>query len=84
MSQAERKTKIDSAHGLPVTRQCKVLSISRSSAYYQPRPQEFESELRKRPKISLSTPPKGIRRGFQLCFGHIPGQQGFQLLKRIR
>ncbi len=35
MSQAERKAKIDSTHGLPVTHQCQLLSISRSSAYYQ-------------------------------------------------
>ena len=35
MSQAERKAKIDSTQPLSVTHQCKVLSISRSSAYYQ-------------------------------------------------
>jgi putative transposase len=35
MSQAERKAKIDSTQPLPVTHQCKVLSISRSSAYYK-------------------------------------------------
>ena len=63
MSQAERKTKIDSAHGLPVTRQCKVLSISRSSAYYQPRPQEFESELlRQVDELHLRYPFYGSRR----------------------
>lgn len=36
MSQQERKTRIKSTHELPVTRQCKLLSISRSTAYYQP------------------------------------------------
>ena len=35
MSQSERKTKIDSTHRLPVIRQCQLLSVSRSSAYYQ-------------------------------------------------
>ena len=35
MSQSERKTKIDSTHRLPVMRQCQLLSMSRSSAYYQ-------------------------------------------------
>lgn len=35
MSRQERKTKLTSSHGLPVTRQCQLLSISRSSAYYQ-------------------------------------------------
>ena len=35
MSQFERKSKIDATHPLPITRQCEVLSISRSSAYYQ-------------------------------------------------
>lgn len=36
MSQAERKQKISSAHGLSVVKQCQLLSIPRSSAYYQP------------------------------------------------
>jgi putative transposase len=35
MSQSERKAKISSTHGLPVTQQCQLLSLSRSSAYYQ-------------------------------------------------
>lgn len=37
MSQIERKTKIKPTHSLPITRQCKLLSISRSSRYYKPR-----------------------------------------------
>ena len=36
MSRLERKSKITSNHALAVTRQCQLLSISRSSAYYQP------------------------------------------------
>jgi len=35
MSQSERKVKINSIHDLPVKHQCQLLSISRSSAYYQ-------------------------------------------------
>ena len=36
MSQAERKVKIDLTHFVAVSRQCQILSISRSSAYYRP------------------------------------------------
>ena len=39
MSQAERKAKVDPTHRLPITHQCQLLSISRSSAYYQAKPQ---------------------------------------------
>ena len=35
MSQSERKAKISSTHELPVTQQCQLLSVSRSSAYYR-------------------------------------------------
>src|SRR6266404_338239 len=35
---AERKAMIDRAHDLPITRQAKVLRISRGSVYYLPRP----------------------------------------------
>ena len=38
MSQAERKAKVDPTHRLPF-HQCQLLSISRSSAYYQAKPQ---------------------------------------------
>ena len=37
MSQAERKQKISSAHSLLVVKQCQLLSIARSSVYYQPK-----------------------------------------------
>lgn len=36
MSLSERKAKIERSHDLPVSRQCKVLDISRSSAYRAP------------------------------------------------
>src|SRR5580700_7411909 len=35
---AERKAMIDREHDLPITRQAEVLSISRGSVYYLPRP----------------------------------------------
>jgi len=33
---AERKTMIDRSHDLPVVRQCQILSLARSTAYYRP------------------------------------------------
>ena len=33
---SERKAMLDRTHDLPVTQQCKILSLSRSSAYYKP------------------------------------------------
>ena len=48
MSKLERKTKIKSTHLLPITEQCKLLSLSRSSAYYQPQaPSDEELSLMK-------------------------------------
>jgi putative transposase len=35
---AERKAMIDRSHALPITRQTKVLTVSRGSVYYLPRP----------------------------------------------
>ena len=35
---AERKTMIDRTHALPIVRQCHLLALSRSTAYYQPQP----------------------------------------------
>lgn len=35
MSQLERKAKIDTTHNLPITQQCKMLSLCRSSVYYK-------------------------------------------------
>ena len=64
MSQAERKAKIDSTQSLPVSHQCQVLSISRSSAYYQPQgPDEEERALMKQiDAIHLRLPFYGSRR----------------------
>ena len=35
---AERKTRIDRTHALPIVRQCQILELARSTAYYQPKP----------------------------------------------
>lgn len=64
MSRAERKAKIDSTQALPVTRQCKLLSISRSSAYYQHKETD-EAELtlmRQLDELHLRYPFYGVRR----------------------
>ena len=34
----ERKTMIDRTHDLSIVRQCQILALSRSTAYYQPQP----------------------------------------------
>ena len=64
MSQIERKSKINSTHSLPVTRQCKLLSISRSTAYYQPKEvgREQLDLMRKLDELHLLYPFYGSRR----------------------
>ena len=64
MSPSERKVKLDREHALPISRQCKVLAISRSSAY---RPPVAVSEadidlMRKLDELHLRHPFKGSRR----------------------
>ena len=64
MSQAERKAKIDSTHSVAVSRQCQILSISRSSTYYRPQGSD-EAELalmRWIDEIHLRLPFYGARR----------------------
>ena len=64
MSQAERKAKINSTHSVAVSRQCQILSISRSSAYYRPQGSD-EAELalmRRIDEIHLRLPFYGARR----------------------
>ena len=64
MSQSERKGKISSTHELPVTQQCQLLSISRSSAYYQTKsPGDEElSLMRHLDALHLRYPFYGTRR----------------------
>jgi len=64
MSQIERKAKINSTHSLSITKQCKLLSISRSSSYYKP--SEISNEelrlMRQLDKLHLRYPFYGSRR----------------------
>ncbi len=64
MSQSERKAKINSTHDLPVIHQCQLLSISRSSAYYQSKaPNDEELNLmRHMDSLHLRYPFYGARR----------------------
>jgi len=64
MSQTERKEKIDRQHTLPISRQCKVLDISRSSAYRVPSVvNDDDIELmHKLDALHLRHPFKGSRR----------------------
>ena len=86
---AERKAMIDRSHALPITKQAKVLNVSRSSVYYQPRPTSAEDlELMRRMKeLHLNLPLAGSRtlrdllkaEGFQIGRKHV-----VTLMKRIR
>ena len=64
MSSSERKTKVDHTHALPISRQCKVLSISRSSAYREPATVSTEDLdlMSKLDALHLRHPFKGTRR----------------------
>jgi putative transposase len=64
MSQSERKGKISLTHELPVTQQCQLLSISRSSAYYRARALSDEelSLMRHLDALHLRYPYYGARR----------------------
>jgi len=54
---------IDSAHDLPITRQAKLLNISRGSVYYQPRPVSAEdlAMMRRIDELHLDRPFAGAR-----------------------
>ncbi len=64
MNRCERKAKVNKKHSLPVSRQCKILDISRSSAYRLPS-QVNDEDLALMKKIDvfhLRHPFKGSRR----------------------
>lgn len=54
---------IDKGHDLPVTRQCRVLQLSRSSVYYRPRPVSPENLdlMRRMDELHLDYPFYGAR-----------------------
>ena len=64
MSRPERKQRVSKEHVLPVNRQCQLLSISRSSAYYQPIDVSEEERviMHKMDALHLSYPFYGARR----------------------
>lgn len=64
MTPLERKQGISQSDPLPVIRQCKLLEISRSSAYYQPKayPDDQLSLMRKLDELHLLHPFYGSRR----------------------
>lgn len=64
MSRIERKTKVDRTHALPISRQCKVLALSRSSAYRQSAAMTTRDldMMRKLDVLHLRHPFKGTRR----------------------
>ncbi len=64
MSVSERKSKVDRGHDLPISRQCTVLAISRSSAYRVPAPLSDDDleVVRKLDELHLRHPFKGSRR----------------------
>jgi len=60
----ERKSKVDRSHDLPVSRQCKVLAISRSSAYRAPAGASSDdlALMRNLDELHMRHPFKGTRR----------------------
>ena len=88
MSRQERKAKITPSHDLPVTRQCQILSISRSSAYYQPHGLSDEglSLMRHLDALHLSYPFYGARRlrdGLLDDYGKIVNRKRVRRLMRL-
>lgn len=60
----ERRAQIDCRHSLPVARQCRLLDVSRSTAYYRPQgvPQADLSLMREIDEVHLKYPFYGTRR----------------------
>ncbi|WP_421864797.1 IS3 family transposase [Motiliproteus sp.] len=60
---AERKTMIDRTHKLPITQQAKLLSISRGSVYYKPKPLSSETQglMNRIDRLHLELPFAGSR-----------------------
>ncbi len=56
---------IDKTHTLPVTTQCRLLGLNRSTAYYRPKPTSAEADLplmRRIDRIHMRYPFLGSRR----------------------
>jgi putative transposase len=86
---AERKAMIDRSHALPITRQAKVLNVSRGSVYYRPRPPSAAdlALMRRMNELRLEFPFAGSRtlrklliaEGFQTGRRHVT-----TLMKRMK
>lgn len=78
---------IDRSHDLPVARQCQVLSLSRSSVYYQPRPVSEDNVqlMRRLDALHLEYPFMGSRQlGKQLrCEGRSVSRGRISRLMRL-
>ena len=78
---------IDKEHYLPVTRQCRVLQLSRSSVYYRPRPVSPENlDLMSRmDELHLEYPFFGARGLMKLLRreGHHPGRERVSRLMKL-
>ena len=77
---------IDRTHGLPVTRQCQILELARSTAYYQPAPASPEdlALMRRIDALHLDYPFAGSRmlRGLLRKEGHLVGRRRVRTLMR--
>ena len=86
---SERKAIIDRTHDLPVTQQCKTLSLSRSTAYYKPQ-ETSQSDLalmRRIDELHLDYPFAGSRmlRDLLRRDGFAVGRKHFAtLMKKMR
>src|SRR3954464_15969909 len=86
---AERKAMIDRSHDLPITRQARMLNVSRGSVYYLPRPASAAdlALMRRMDELHLEFPFAGSRmlrdlltaEGFQVGRRHV-----VTLMKRMR
>ena len=77
---------IDRSHRLPISRQCQVLGLPRSTAYYQPVPVSAEelALMRRIDELHLEIPSAGSRtlRTFLRKDGHRLGRQRVRRLMR--
>ncbi|HEV2425350.1 MAG TPA: IS3 family transposase [Terriglobia bacterium] len=85
---AERKKMIDRTHELPVTRQCRLLELSRSTVYYVPRPVSPAdlALMRRIDELHLDYPFAGSRmlRDLLKWEGHAVGRRHVaRLMKRM-
>ncbi|MFZ2267323.1 MAG: IS3 family transposase [Azonexus sp.] len=83
---AERKTMIDRSHDLSVVRQCRVLGIARSTAYYTPEPVSPEdlALMRRIDELHLDFPFAGSRmlRDLLRQDGYAAGRKRVQTLMK--